>query len=131
MSLPSDGTRREQIIGSLAPSGHPAAKFFWGNLTSLGSNFDDSTLNQRLHEFRERHYSAHRMTVAVQARLPLDTIEEYVRESFSDIPNNNLPPEDFSSYVGLFGTQDVFNKIVWIKPVTDICQVRLMINFMF
>ena len=123
MSLPSDGTRREQILGSLAPPDHPASKFLWGNLTTLRTNIDDDLLYKKVHEFQKRHYSAHRMTVAVQARLSLDTLESFVRESFSDVPSNNLPPEDFSSHIGSFGESHDFNKIVWVKPVKDICQV--------
>lgn len=124
MSLPSDDHRKEQILGSFAPTNHPAAKFAWGNLTTLQSNIDDNILYKRVHEFQKRHYSAHRMKVAVQGRLSLDTLEEYVTESFSDIPNNNLAPENFTSYVGLYGTSETFNKLVWIKPVENLCQVR-------
>ncbi|KAK6618928.1 hypothetical protein RUM44_003309 [Polyplax serrata] len=125
MSLPSDGTRREQILGSLAPPNHPAAKFHWGNLTTLRTNIDDKELHNRVHDFQKRHYSAHRMTLAVQARLSLNTLEEYVRESFSDIPSNDLPPENFTNHIGTFGNSDNFNKIIWIKPVKDICEVHL------
>lgn len=124
MSLPSDGTRREQILASFAPNGHPAGKFLWGNLTTLRDNVSDEVLYERVHEFRKRHYSAHRMTIAVQARLPLKTLENYVRETFSDVPTNNLPPDDFQEHLGSFGKND-FNKLVWVKPVKDICQVHM------
>lgn len=124
MSLPSDGSRREQILALFAPSGHPAGKFLWGNLTTLRDNISDEVLYEKVHEFRKRHYSAHRMTLAVQARLSLDTLENYVRESFSDVPNNNLPSDDFSKYIRTFGYEN-FNKLLYVKPVKDICQVHL------
>lgn len=124
MSLPSDRSRREQIIGALAPPGHPAGYFLWGNLVTLRDNISDEVLYEKVHEFRKRHYSAHRMTVAVQARLPLSTLEEYVREAFSDVPSNGLPSDNFEQHLNAFGNES-FNKLVWVKPVKDICEVRL------
>ncbi|KAJ7405361.1 Nardilysin [Willisornis vidua] len=41
----------------------------------------------RLREFWQRHYSAHYMTLVVQSRETLDTLEEWVTEIFSEIPN--------------------------------------------
>lgn len=125
MALPSDESRRWQILASFAPPDHPAGKFFWGNLTTLRDNVDDDTLYEKVHEFRKRYYSAHRMTVAVQARLPLDTLESYVRESFSAVPTNGLPPDDFSQFKDSFGIAKEWNKLLWVKPVKDICQVNI------
>lgn len=69
MALPSDSNRKEQLFCSLARSNHPAKKFPWGNLTTLRDNIDEDKLYSELHEFRKRHYSAHRMTIAVQVRF--------------------------------------------------------------
>ncbi|XP_046617809.1 nardilysin-like [Neodiprion virginianus] len=126
MALPSDFYRKEQLFCSLAQPGHPASKFAWGNLITLRDNVVDDKLYEELHKFRERHYSAHRMTLALQARLPLDTLEQYVKDCFSTVPNNNLPPEDFSRFKGTqsFETPD-FKRIYKIKPVKDVCQVEL------
>lgn len=66
MALPSDTYRKEQLLASLCRSDAPANTFTWGNLTTLKENVSDTTLYQSLHDFRRRHYSAHRMTVAIQ-----------------------------------------------------------------
>ncbi|KAL0273801.1 UNVERIFIED_CONTAM: hypothetical protein PYX00_006388 [Menopon gallinae] len=125
MALPSDESRRWQILASFTTPGHPAGKFFWGNLITLRDNIDDDTLYEKVHEFRKRYYSAHLMTVAVQGRLPLDTLETYVRESFSAVPTNDLPPDDFSQFSNSFGPIEDWNKLLWVKPVKDICQIHL------
>ncbi|RLW05719.1 hypothetical protein DV515_00004742 [Chloebia gouldiae] len=41
----------------------------------------------RLREFWQRHYSAHYMTLVVQSKETLDTLEKWVTEIFSEIPN--------------------------------------------
>lgn len=68
ISAPSDSNRKDQLLSSLFPPGHPARTFTWGNLKSLREdlNNDDEKLHLAAHEFRKRHYSAHRMTLAVQ-----------------------------------------------------------------
>ncbi|XP_074109698.1 nardilysin [Cotesia typhae] len=126
MQLPSDINRKEQLFCSLAKPNHPATKFTWGNLKTLRDNVTDDNLYKKLHEFRERHYSAHRMTLAIQARLPLDTLEDYVKKCFSVVPTNNLPSEDFSIYrdSNSFDTSN-FRRIYKIKPIKDACQVEL------
>ena len=67
LAVPSDENRRYQLIASLFPEGHPARTFIWGNLRSLRDDVhDDEKLHKAAVEFRKRHYSAHRMTVAIQ-----------------------------------------------------------------
>ncbi|XP_015592336.1 nardilysin isoform X2 [Cephus cinctus] len=126
MALPSDFYRKEQLFSSLARPNHPATKFAWGNLVTLRDNVTDEKLYAELHKFRERHYSAHRMTLAIQARLPLDTLEQYVKDCFSGVPSNSLPPDDFTSFKGTssFETPS-FRRMYKIKPVKDVCQIEL------
>ncbi|KAI4479428.1 hypothetical protein M0804_011213 [Polistes exclamans] len=126
MALPSDIYRKEQLFCSLAKPNHPARKFMWGNLITLRDNVTDDKLYEELHKFRERHYSAHRMKVAIQAKLPLDTLEEYAIQCFSKVPSNDLPPTDFSEFKGAdsFDTPS-FRKIYKVKPVKDVCQIEL------
>lgn len=66
MALPSDTYRKEQLLASLCNPESPAHAFTWGNLETLRDNVSDSTLYEKLHEFRKKHYSAHRMTLAIQ-----------------------------------------------------------------
>nr|CAD7408899.1 unnamed protein product [Timema cristinae] len=66
MAVPSDAYRKQQILCSLAQVGHPINKFTWGNLKTLKDNVTDDQLYSAVHEFRQQHYSSHRMTLAVQ-----------------------------------------------------------------
>jgi nardilysin len=74
-TINSEGARQNQLMVSFGHTAHPCTVFAWGNLKTLKDNIDDEALYQRVHDFRKRHYSAHRMTLCVQARLPLDVLE--------------------------------------------------------
>nr|CAH7769482.1 unnamed protein product [Callosobruchus chinensis] len=125
MALPSDSSRKEQLLCSLSQEESPVNTFAWGNLITLRDNISDDKLYEGVHEFRRRHYSAHRMTLAVQARLPMQTLEHYILECFSKVPNNSLPPDDFSQFsASIFDTQQ-FTRMYYVKPMKDLCQVDL------
>lgn len=124
MSIGSDGCRRAQILATTAHPSNPAHKFSWGNLITLRDNVTDDKLYLSAHEFRERHYSAHRMTLAIQARLPLKTLEKWVIQFFSDIPNNSLLPDNFKQPNMPF-QEEKFCKLYTIEPVKDITHVEL------
>lgn len=66
----------------------------------------------------------------LQARLPLDVLEDYVTQCFANVPNNGLPADDFTLFKGSnsFDTPS-FRKIYKIKPIKDICQVCHSIFF--
>ncbi|XP_075983381.1 nardilysin-like [Anticarsia gemmatalis] len=127
IASPSDSNRKDQLLSSLFPEGHPARTFTWGNLRSLRDDInDDEKLHKAAHEFRRRHYSAHRMTVAVQARMDLASLEQYVVNTFGHIPTNKLPSDDFSEYA--FKPDSVtpeFRSIYYVKPVGDTTEVHL------
>ncbi|PSN38436.1 Nardilysin [Blattella germanica] len=125
MSVTSDETRREQLLCSLANPENPTRKFTWGNLITLRDNVTDDNLYKAVHEFRNKHYSAHRMTLAVQSRLPLETLEPWIQEFFSAVPVNEIPPDDFKKYSTSVFNASEFNKIYWVKSVKDLCEVEL------
>ncbi|XP_044727404.1 nardilysin-like [Chrysoperla carnea] len=125
MAFQSDSDRREQLLLSCAPPDHPVNTFTWGNLITLRDQVSDDELYESLVEFRKRHYSSQRMTLAIQAQLSLDTLEQYVVDYFSKIPNNQLPPPNFEQYAGhVFDTPE-FKRMYYVKPVKDICQLHL------
>ena len=66
MALPSDSYRKEQLLASFAQSDSPVNSFGWGNLATLRDNVSEDDLYSGVHTFRKRHYSAHRMTLAIQ-----------------------------------------------------------------
>ena len=94
----SDLNRILQLFCSFAPKNHPTSKFLYGNLKTLRDQIDEDSLYLELQKFHQRHYSAHRMKLAIRANLPLDTLEQYVKECFSNVPVNNLPSEDFEEF---------------------------------
>ncbi|KAJ8377820.1 hypothetical protein AAFF_G00251390 [Aldrovandia affinis] len=121
LAKPSDSHRKEMLFGSLARPGHPMGKFCWGNAQTLKHEPREKMIDtyQRLREFWERHYSAHYMTLAVQSRESLDTLEEWVREIFSKVPNNGQPKPDFSGLLDPFDTP-VFSKLYRVVPVRKV-----------
>ncbi|XP_044259256.1 nardilysin-like [Tribolium madens] len=124
MALPSDTYRKEQLLASLSDDKSPVNTFTWGNLITLRDNVSEDELYEGVHEFRKRHYSAHRMTLAIQARLPMEELEKYVIECFSNVPSNDLPPDDFTQFTNVFDTPK-FTKIYYIQPVNEVMQLDL------
>ncbi|KAM7098804.1 nardilysin isoform 2-T2 [Molossus nigricans] len=121
LARPSDANRKEMLFGSLARPGHPMGKFFWGNAETLKhepkkSNIDTYT---RLREFWMLYYSAHYMTLVVQSKETLDTLEKWVTEIFSQIPNNGLPKPNFGHLTDPFDTP-AFNKLYRVVPIRKI-----------
>ncbi|XP_067308433.1 nardilysin isoform X2 [Pseudorasbora parva] len=121
LAKPSDSHRKEMLFGSLAKPNHPMSKFCWGNAQTLKTEPKEKNINvyKRLREFWKRHYSAHYMTLAVQSKENLDTLEEWVREIFSQVPNNGQPKPDFSDQLSPFETP-AFNKLYRMVPVRKV-----------
>ncbi|KAL3267873.1 hypothetical protein HHI36_007014 [Cryptolaemus montrouzieri] len=123
--LPNDSYREAQLLCSLAKPDSPVNSFLWGNLITLRDNVTDEKLHADLHDFRKRHYSAHRMTVAIQAQLPMEKLQGFVLDCFSGISNNNQPPDDFKKYENSVFDTPQFSKLYYIKPQLDVCQLYL------
>ncbi|XP_008310076.1 nardilysin-like [Cynoglossus semilaevis] len=121
LAKPSDSHRKEMLFGSLAKAGHPMGKFCWGNAQTLKQEPKKKKINvyKRLRAFWKKHYSAHYMTLALQSKEKLDTLEEWVREIFSSVPNNGLPRPDFSDLLDPFETSG-FNKLYRVVPVRKV-----------
>lgn len=66
-----------------------------------------------------RFYSAHYMTLVVQSKETLDTLEKWVTEIFSQIPNNGLPKPNFGHLTDPFDTP-AFNKLYRVVPIRKI-----------
>ncbi|XP_033936767.1 nardilysin-like [Pseudochaenichthys georgianus] len=121
LARPSDSHRKEMLFGSLAKPGHPMGKFCWGNAQTLKHEPREKQINtyQRLRDFWRRYYSAHYMTLTVQSKETLDTLEQWVREIFSKVPNNGEPKADFSHLLQPFDTP-AFNKLYRVVPVRKV-----------
>uniref|UniRef100_A0A4X2LQL9 Nardilysin convertase n=1 Tax=Vombatus ursinus TaxID=29139 RepID=A0A4X2LQL9_VOMUR len=121
LARPSDANRKEMLFGSLARSGHPMGKFFWGNAETLKHEPKRNNIDThaRLREFWLHYYSAHYMTLVVQSKETLDTLEKWVTEIFSNIPNNGLPKPNFGHLTDPFGTP-AFNKLYRVVPIRKV-----------
>ncbi|XP_041648302.1 nardilysin b [Cheilinus undulatus] len=121
LARPSDSHRKEMLFGSLAKPGHPMSKFCWGNAQTLKHEPREKQINtyQRLRDFWRRYYSAHYMTLTVQSKETLDTLETWVREIFIKVPNNGEPRADFSHLQQPFDTP-AFNKLYRVVPVRKV-----------
>ncbi|XP_054469231.1 nardilysin-like [Anoplopoma fimbria] len=121
LAKPSDSHRKEMLFGGLAKPGHPMGKFCWGNAQTLKHEPKKKKINvyKRLRAFWKKHYSAHYMTLAVQSKEKLDTLEKWVREIFSKVPNNALSKPDFSEMLDPFGTP-AFNQLYRVVPVRKV-----------
>ncbi|XP_015277075.1 PREDICTED: nardilysin-like [Gekko japonicus] len=126
IAKPSDDNRRELLLGSLAKPGHPMRKFFWGNAETLKHLPMKKKIDTygRLRDFRKRHYSAHYMNLVVQSRETLDTLEKWVTEIFSQIPNNGLPRPTFGHLLNPFDTPE-FHKLYKVIPVREIYSLSI------
>ncbi|CAG9763189.1 unnamed protein product [Ceutorhynchus assimilis] len=123
LAVPSDSSRKEQLLCSLAKTESPVNSFAWGNLITLRDNVNDDELYEKVHEFRKRHYSAHRMTLAVQARMSLEQLEQYVVRMFSNVPNNQLPGDNYGDK-DVFNTA-AFNRLYHVVPIKDLYKVDI------
>ncbi|XP_071983674.1 nardilysin [Engystomops pustulosus] len=121
LARPSDSNRKEMLFGSLAKPGHPMGKFFWGNAQTLKYEPEEKNIDThaRLRDFYRAYYSAHYMTLSVQSNETLDTLEEWVKEIFSNIPNNGLQKPSFSHLTDPFDTPG-FNLLYRVVPIKKV-----------
>uniref|UniRef100_A0A8D8W199 Nardilysin n=1 Tax=Cacopsylla melanoneura TaxID=428564 RepID=A0A8D8W199_9HEMI len=140
-SILNDTCRLEQLLATTCTAQNPAGKFVWGNMDTLGSaGVDEAELYAALQEFRRRYYVADRMTLALQARLDMATLESWVVEHFSGIPSSpsdlaEIPstqpmPQSTQAKQGPRPTPrftvetpfelDRWNRFYTVKPVDDI-----------
>ena len=121
-NLNTDSWRIGQLYKIRTNQQHPIAKFGTGSLETLSKIPKQKGLDTRaeLLKFYNTYYSANQMTLAVNGREDLDTLQNWVTELFSDVPNQDRPPAEVE-YAGKVspivpGAQDQSLAIV---PVED------------
>nr|XP_018915605.1 PREDICTED: nardilysin-like [Bemisia tabaci] len=124
ITVSEDHSRFQQVFGSLAAPDNPAGKFMWGNQKTLKDDVSDDDLHAATVEFYKRHYSAHRMKLAIQARLPSSLLESWVVQFFSAVPTNNLPADSFPMK-GLPFEHDKFHKIYTVQSTKDVTLLQV------
>jgi secreted Zn-dependent insulinase-like peptidase len=66
---------------------------------------EDDKVHQMLIAFKNRHYSASSMTLAIQSQHELDELQAWVEESFSQIPESDSPRQTFHHLKDPFNTK--------------------------
>uniref|UniRef100_A0A8C3HE72 Nardilysin n=1 Tax=Chrysemys picta bellii TaxID=8478 RepID=A0A8C3HE72_CHRPI len=107
LARPSDANRKEMLFGSLARPGHPMKKFFWGLVTCPYAE------NLPLSFSKAYFFSLFSLLET------LDTLEKWVTEIFSAIPNNGLPRPSFGHLTQPFDTPE-FHKLYRVFPVRKV-----------
>lgn len=80
----ADHIRCEEVLAQFANEKGPHARFSWGSKETL-KQLSLPDMQRRLREFWEKHYSAHRMSLAIQANMALDDLEKLVQEHFDKL----------------------------------------------
>ncbi|TNN13832.1 Nardilysin [Schistosoma japonicum] len=122
-----DYAKLRGFISSLAVKGSPYRLFGRGNKLSLISEPEKNGIN--VNELLMKHwstlYSSHRMTLAVQSKDSLNTLERIVREKFSSIPANRSMKLDLSRYANSFDSPDFF-KLYHVDSTRNKEQLRMV-----
>jgi secreted Zn-dependent insulinase-like peptidase len=122
LKIRDEARRIREIRRATSNQAHGFAKFSVGNLDTLADRGEEDLVWDDLKTFYEAEYSASRMTLSVIGREDLDTLEQWVRERFSEVPTNNTPPP--VSTVPIY-TED--QQGVWVHwaPITDKRELRI------
>jgi len=129
-NLQSDQWRLNQLEKSLSNPKHPFCHFSTGSLETLKTLPEARGINVRdkFIEFYENHYSANLMKLCVLGREPLDVLEEWVCEYFSDVENKNLPQNRWPQEPPL--TKEWLGIQYFAKPVMDSRELSITFPFM-
>lgn len=114
MAISDDDSRIQRLISICADKENPAGQFFWGNLDSL----NHENLSEMVVDFWKNHYSASRMTLAVQSKQSTHEMVEWIDNLFSEVPTDNQPPPVFKISQDPF-CPDLFHKMFKIVSVSS------------
>lgn len=95
-NLQTDSWRVSQVGKLRYNQEHPVAKFGTGNKFTLKDRAAAQGIDLRaeLLKWHDEYYSANMMTLAVTGREDLGTLEKWVTDKFSAVPNKNVPPPE-------------------------------------
>ncbi|CAN8096702.1 unnamed protein product [Discula destructiva] len=129
-NLQSDTWRLNQLEKSLSNPAHPYCSFSTGNFEVLKTEPEARGVNvrQKFIDFYEKHYSANRMKLVVLGKEPLDVLESWVVQYFSDIEDKNLKPNRWPDAPPLGPEQ--LGVQVFAKPVMDSRELGLSFPFL-
>ncbi|XP_018350450.1 PREDICTED: nardilysin-like [Trachymyrmex septentrionalis] len=116
-------------LSSFTRTDHPINQIIEDRIIKEYENLGYSKLYEELHKFKERHYSARRIKLVIQASLPLNTLEQYVTidTCFVNIPTNELSPDDSTELIKNNVPFDsaAFHRIYKISPSKHVGQLEI------
>lgn len=118
-NLQSDNWRLSQLAKSLSNPRHPHHHFSTGNLKTL-KEIPESRgvqIRQEFIKFYEKHYSANRMKLVVLGKEPLDELESWVVDLFSNVKNKDLPENRWDDVQPL--AKEQLQTEIFAKPVME------------
>ncbi|WGY47528.1 insulinase family protein [Vibrio sp. ABG19] len=121
LKLSDDSRRLYQVQKETINQAHPFAKFSVGNLDTLGDRAG-SSIRDEIIAFHQQHYSADLMTLVVIGPHTLDEQEEWVRDKFSAIVNNNLADKQVDEP---FVTRAQTGLLIQVEPMKEIRKLLL------
>ncbi len=122
--LQDDGRRFFAVVKQAINQNHPMAKFAVGNLDTL-SDREGQPVQQDLLDFYMNHYSADHMKLVVYGKEDLATLENLVREKFSDVKKR--PVKEEAKRPALFST-DQGPQLVSMQPVKEKRSLSLLFS---
>lgn len=124
-NLQSDNWRIHQLEKSLSNPKHPYCHFSTGNFEVLKTEPEARGVNvrEKFMEFHDKYYSANQMKLVVLGRESLDTLQSWVTELFSDIPNKNLEVNKWTDEVPY--NPEHLGLVTYVKPVMETRELAL------
>lgn len=115
--LQSDSCRLQQLQCHSALPGHPFNRFTWGNKKSLMEPMSKGIdMRTKILDLYTETYLAGRMKLAVIGGEPLDTLEEWVVEMFSNVRKGGLEKLNFHKDGSVWEP----GRIYWVEAVRDL-----------
>jgi insulysin len=129
-NLQSDPWRLSQLQKTLSNPKHPYHHFSTGNLQTLRDEPEKRGVKIRdaFIQFYEKHYSANRMKLVVLGREPLEELETWVSELFSEVRNKDLPEMRWDEAEPL--RKDDLATQIYAKPVMESRSLNIRFPFL-
>jgi len=127
MSKQNDALRQHILLQTLSHDGSNLNRFGCGNLESLKV----PGIRDELLKFHKKWYSANIMKLVVSSKHPIELLEKWVREKFSDIENKNIVLPDLSLPVAPYTKENLgqFIKFVPIESKSTLTVVWYLPDF--
>ena len=117
-----------QLRQSLSKPDHPYSKFGTGNLETLKTIPTQNGIDIRdeLIKFHDKYYSTNIMTLCILGIEPLDTLQSYVEDMFSEVKNKKVGKITFEPRPY---SDESLGDITFVVPVQDIHSIELVFQF--